>query len=316
MGLLSHRKTFASYFVIKAWGDEMKLLRVLLCCLFIGLYIFLSNPIVYGATYSWTNFQDDFSFTGYYPVNSITPSPDNWDKVYVGSIYGQSALFLADYSNGSLTELLPQITSATIDPNEPQHILAIGMVYLSQSTQFNIYESLDGGNTWDIISDANTFGYSATQLNLNVGNLQYSPDGNVVYAYSNKSGYSYGGSGWFFSSSFDNGRTWKAPNGFGKGSGVGPIAVSNSNPNVIYARMQENLYKSVDYGLNWQALPSFVTHTTLGGDLAVDPFDADIVYAVGYDYNLPSNMSASLEKTEDGEQVGQHSYLFKIITLI
>jgi hypothetical protein len=166
---------------------------------------------------------------------------------------------------------------------------------------FTIYESVDGGNSWDTISNADTFGYSDTQIDLNVSYLQYSPDGNVVYCYSQRAGTGMSSPGWLFASSIDNGRTWRAPSGLHKGTGVGPIAVSNSKPNIIFARIGNTLYKSVDYALNWQLVGSLVSYSMVNGDLAVDPFDENVVYAVNYTPdNYTPYASMSLFKTIDG----------------
>jgi hypothetical protein len=277
----------------------MKIFRILFSCLFICSCIFISSSTAYCDSYvteniksniTWTNFQDDFGSTGYYNVDSIVPYPDNWGKVYFGFSYDDSALFLADYSTGLLTKLLPNLSSFTIDPQNSKHILAIGT--------FNIYESFDGGNSWNTISNADTFGYSDTQIDPNVRYLQYSPDGSVIYAYSQRPGTGVSSPGWLFASSIDNGLTWRIPIGLQKRIGVGPIAVSNSNPNIVFGRIQENLYKSVDYGLNWQLATNFSLNN---GDLAVDPFDENVVFTVYYNYvNYPTDEPMSLLKTIDG----------------
>jgi hypothetical protein len=109
----------------------MKILRILFSYLFICSCIFMSSSTAYCDSYvsdniksntTWSNFQDDFGFTGNYFVSSITPSPDNWGKVYVGSRYGDFALLFADYSDHSLTELLPHISSVTIDPQNSKRV--------------------------------------------------------------------------------------------------------------------------------------------------------------------------------------------------
>jgi len=244
------------------------------------------------VTQAWQSFKS-ISGTGIYSDQLVIDFADG-NKLYSSSSSGAA---IVNYNNNSITSFLPK-KSITVDPKNNSHFLAMNTGY--------IYESTDGGTSWNIISDTNTFGYSDTQIDLNNNYLEYSPDGNVIYCYSQRGGTIIGSPGWLFASSVDNGRTWRAPTGLRKVIGVGPIAVSNSKPDVVFARVQENLYKSIDYGLNWQ-LVSPPSNSTTNGDIAVDPFDHNVVYVVNYiNENLPS-LSMKLFKTIDGGQPGGKS---------
>ncbi len=107
----------------------------------------------------------------------------------------------------------------------------------------------------------------------------------------------------------DYGRTWdpifdSAPTG-----SVGDIAVSESNPDVIYVGSGEGLhrpdlsvgdgiFKSADGGKNWE-------HVGLGdvqqvGRLIVHPTDPDIVFVAGLGHPYGSNEQRGVFKTTDG----------------
>lgn len=239
------------------------------------------------VTQMWQSFKS-ISGTGIYSDQLVIDYAD--ENILYSSARLNSGAAIVNYNNNSITSFLSK-KSITVDPNNNKHLLAISTGY--------IYESIDGGTSWDIISDANTFGYSDTQLDLNNSYLEYSPDGNVIYCYSQRAGTIIGSPGWLFASSVDNGRTWRSPTGLRKGVGVGPIAVSNSKPNIVFARVQENLYKSVDYGLNWQLVSSLVSNYTTNGDIAIDPFDQNVVYVANYT-NTDQDSSMKLFKTIDG----------------
>lgn len=244
----------------------------------------ISGSTTLTVTQVWQSFKS-ISGTGIYSDQLVIDYADE-NKLYSSARLNSGAA-IVNYNNNSITSFLPK-TSIAVDPNNNNHFLAMSTGY--------IYESIDSGNSWNTISNADTFGYSETQLDPNVSYLQYSPDGSVIYCYSQRAGTLIGSPGWLFASSLDNGRTWRSPTGLPKGIGVGPIAVSNSKPNIVFARIQENLYKSVDYGLNWQLIASLVANSTVNGDLAVDPFDENVVYTVTY----ASDGAMNFQKTIDG----------------
>jgi hypothetical protein len=235
----------------------------------------------------WQSFKS-ISGKGIYSDQLVIDYADE-NKIYSSEWLGNSGAAIANYNNNSIVSFLPK-TSMAVDPNNNNHILALSPFY--------IYESIDGGNSWNTISNDNTFGYEDTQISPNINYLQYSPDGKVVYCYSQRAGTIIGSPGWLFASSVDNGRTWRAPTGLRKGVGVGPIAVSNSKPNIVFARNNSDdmLYKSTDYGLNWTVVSSLASSSIINGDLAVDPFDENVVYTVTY----ASDGAMKFQKSIDG----------------
>lgn len=79
--------------------------------------------------------------------------------------------------------------------------------------------------------------------------------------------------------STDSGDTWRIISQIG-GSGVGALAVSFKNPELVYASNRESIYESTDGGQHWTrlALPTFfgLVDTV---DLAVSPEDSGTVFA-------------------------------------
>ena len=107
----------------------------------------------------------------------------------------------------------------------------------------------------------------------------------------------------------DYGRTWNpifdsAPTG-----SVGDIAVSESNPNVIYVGTGEGLhrpdlsvgdgiFKSTDGGKNWQHIG--LSDVQQVGRLIVHPSDPDIVFVAGLGHPYGSNEERGVFRTKDG----------------
>ncbi len=107
----------------------------------------------------------------------------------------------------------------------------------------------------------------------------------------------------------DYGRTWDpifddAPTG-----SVGDIAVSESNPNVIYVGTGEGLhrpdlgvgdgiFKSIDGGKSWQHVG--LNHVQQVGRLIVHPTDPDIVFVAGLGHPYGSNEQRGVFRTKDG----------------
>ena len=116
-----------------------------------------------------------------------------------------------------------------------------------------------------------------------------------------------------------NGGVWKTTNGGqtwrnitdGKSdiSSVGAIAVSSSDPSVIYvgtgeAQPREDLtygtgvYRSTDAGSSWQHLG--LNDTQQIGDLVIDPRDADRVYVAAIGHAFGPNSERGVFRTTDG----------------
>ncbi len=94
-----------------------------------------------------------------------------------------------------------------------------------------------------------------------------------------------------------------------RSNSIGALAVAPSNPNVIYAGTGESdirgdmitgegMVKSTDGGKSWQSIGLRDTHTITG--IAVDPRDANVVYASSMGHVFADNDERGVFKSVDG----------------
>lgn len=95
----------------------------------------------------------------------------------------------------------------------------------------------------------------------------------------------------------------------GTATSIGALAVAPSNPNVIYAGTGEadiradvdtgvGIYKSMNGGKSWQYAGLRKTHSTMA--LAIDPRNANVVYAASMGHIFVRNAARGIFKTIDG----------------
>jgi photosystem II stability/assembly factor-like uncharacterized protein len=195
-----------------------------------------------------------------------------------------------------------QIGRILVHPGDPNlvYVAALGHPY-GPNEERGVFRSADGGRTWKkvLYRDADT---GAIDLAFEPG------DPRVVYAalwqtrrppwsvYPPSNG---PGSGLFRSA--DGGDTWTRIDGNGLPAGHGRIglAVAPSEPRRVYAMVdaeQGGLYRSDDRGGHWSRLSSDDRIWQRGwyfGGVAVDPRNADVVYA----------LNTNLYRSEDGGHV-------------
>jgi photosystem II stability/assembly factor-like uncharacterized protein len=172
-----------------------------------------------------------------------------------------------------------------------------------------IFKSEDGGTTWTPIFDE--------QPMLSIGDIALAPsDQNILYVGTgevNAGGGSlaYDGDGVYRSN--DGGLTWQSK-GLTEVGSIGKVLIDQNNPDIVYVgamgplfRNDTNrgVYKSTDGGDSWtQSL--FISDKTGIIDMAIDPANADIVYAVAWERErTPENRSyggptSGIYKSTDG----------------
>ncbi|MEM7536442.1 MAG: glycosyl hydrolase [Chloroflexota bacterium] len=118
----------------------------------------------------------------------------------------------------------------------------------------------------------------------------------------------------------DAGITWKnVSDGYVKTAAVGALAVSESDPNVIYAGMGEatirgnvsygdGVYKSTDSGNTWTHLG--LADTRHIGKVVIHPRNPDIVYVAALGHAFGPNAERGVYRTRDGGKTWDH-VLFK-----
>jgi photosystem II stability/assembly factor-like uncharacterized protein len=108
----------------------------------------------------------------------------------------------------------------------------------------------------------------------------------------------------------DGGDSWKnISDGFFKTGSVGAIAVSKSNPNVVYVGMGEHtlrgdlsygdgIYKSIDAGETWTNIG--LQNTFHIGRILIHPSNPDIVYVAAIGHAFGPNEERGVYRTKDG----------------
>lgn len=124
--------------------------------------------------------------------------------------------------------------------------------------------------------------------------------------------YYFGSTGGGVYKTVNGGNSWfNVSDGYFKTGSVGSLAISNSDPNVIYVGMGEDcirgnmstgdgLYKSTDAGKTWQWMGLGNTHII--GDIVIHPTNPDVVWvaALGETFGKDGNEARGVFKSTDG----------------
>jgi photosystem II stability/assembly factor-like uncharacterized protein len=122
--------------------------------------------------------------------------------------------------------------------------------------------------------------------------------------------YYFGATGGGLWKTTDGGETWNpVTDGQLHSSSVGAVAVSESNPDVVYIGMGEaclrgnimqgdGVYKSVDAGKNWQRVG--LENTQIISRIRISPTNPDVVYVAALGHPSAPNDDRGVFKTEDG----------------
>ena len=182
-------------------------------------------------------------------IFSEEPGNDTPDEVYI-YLPDQGALGLKvsldDGQHFSSTGTLPfgVITNVLAIPGAPGHLLAYGSSGLARS--------LDGGAHWQVLKGING------GINEMVTSGPHSP----IYASGDAGIYA----------STNEGQTFTLVN---SDASYGSLTVSAEHTQIVYGETGRTIYRSVDGGRTWTALPHINGNL---GKLAVDPGNASVVY--------------------------------------
>ena len=183
------------------------------------------------------------------------------------------------------------------------------MLFYMGTTGGGIWRTKNGGQTWENLSDG-YFGGSigAIAVSASDNNVLYSGGGEVTVR--GNTSYGYG-----VHKSEDGGRSWKHM-GLENSRHIPRLRVHPKNPDVVYAAVLGDLYKStdergvyktIDGGETWKKV-LFVNADAGACDLIMDPENPDILYASTwrvrrspFDFSSGGDGSALWKTTDGGE---------------
>jgi photosystem II stability/assembly factor-like uncharacterized protein len=285
---------------------------------------------------NWTPIFDEITKPS---IGDIAIAPSNAQQIYVGTgeangsatdgAYFGDGVYRSDDAGATWThvglEESNHIGRIVIDPSDPDRVFvaATGLLY-GYNDERGIYRSTNAGSTWDQVLFV-TDSTAAIDLVINPVNTD------ILFAAMWERTRKpwqrdYGGLTSAIHRSLDGGNTWTelgAANGLpapNAQTGRLGLAISESDPSIIYARYTTNeitnvfngLYKSTDNGDNW-------TLVTLGalsgidssfgwyfGNIRVHPANPDEVYVLGQSIYRTSNSGTSWQQI-NGMHVDHHA---------
>ncbi|NNM21912.1 MAG: hypothetical protein HKO54_00035, partial [Flavobacteriaceae bacterium] len=283
---------------------------------------------------SWLPIFDDQDMLS---IGDMEISKNNTDILWVGTgevnagggslAYDGDGIYRSD--DGGITwetKGLPDVGSIgkiLIDPNDENTVFVAAMGPLFRDdTNRGVYRTTNGGNTWEqvlFISDFTGF----------IDMAMHPTNGDIVYASSwerirRPQFRQYGGATSGLHRSFDGGDTWTemttglptAPSEKGRIS----IDISQSNPNVLYARYADangsiqGVYRTANGGDTWtevnsSQLTNVGFHWWFRG-IFVDPNNENTIYNVDFVVQKSTDGGASWSTTFPNVHVDQHALAF------
>ncbi|MDQ3907121.1 MAG: glycosyl hydrolase [Acidobacteriota bacterium] len=262
------------------------------------VYVGTASGGIFKTTNAGVTWKPVFERESTISVGAMALEPGNPDVVWVGT--GESAVRNSiSFGDGVYkstdggktwqhlglrdTERISKILVSPRDPNTV-YVGALGHAF-GPNAERGVFMTTDGGRTWQktLYIDEH---HGVSDMDIDPQNP------NIIYAgmwaferkpWTHTSGSEKGG----VFRSIDGGRTWtKLTNGLPKMIGRIGLAVSPSNPNVVYAIMEAKegkLYRSNDKGETWQRVSdqaSIVSRGFYYTHVRVDPTNENNVYAV------------------------------------
>ncbi len=276
------------------------------------VYIGTAVGGVFKTTDKGNTWNPVFDNIGRPSIGNIAIAPSDAQRIYVGTgeangsatsgAFFGDGIYRSDDAGATWTHIgleeTQHIARIVVDPNDKDRVFAAttGTLY-GKNTERGLYRSLDAGNSWEkvlYVSDST----AVIDVVMNPQNT------NILFAATwERIRYpwvrNYGGITSGIHRSLDGGNTWEKltiglPVSDSETGRIG-LAISHSNPNIIYATYTTNsitnvfdgLYKSTDNGNSWSLVAKDQisdVNATFGwyfGNLRVHPDNPDKVYVMG-----------------------------------
>jgi photosystem II stability/assembly factor-like uncharacterized protein len=267
-------------------------------------------------------------------IGSIALDPSNPDIVYAGTgsdsslgFYGAGILKSTDggaswthYSGPFVGGGLggAAINGLAVNPANGQILLAAVADCCTPGPTDGLFRSSDGGKTWmEVLAHQASPGvqvlFDPTNGSIAYAALGISPPGQYVQF-----------NGVYKST--DSGQTWNPNDGTGQNvlplanAGRISLAIARTNPSTLYASIANGtssqllgLFKTSDGGMNWTQLTNIRNYLVQGAwanAIAVDPTNADIVFAAGTPVERSTDGGATWTEVATGASLhGDHHAL-------
>lgn len=304
-------------------------------------YVGAASGGIFKTVNSGTDWVPIFDEQGMLSIGDIEISKINNNLIYVGTgevnagggslVYDGDGIYKStDGGSTWQSKGLPNIGSVgkiVLDPNNDNtaFVGAMGPLFKNSSNR-GVYKTTNGGDSWQqvlFVSD------STGVIDMSI----HPSNGNIVYAASwerirRPNRRQYGGITSGIYRTTDGGSNWtELTNGLpsiASQKGRIGIDISQSNPNVLYARYADangsiqGVYKTVNGGDSWSAVNSSQLtdvgfHWWFGG-IFIDPTDENVLYNVDFEVQKSINGGTSWNSVFTNAHVDQHAMAFNAST--
>ncbi|HEY9165667.1 MAG TPA: T9SS type A sorting domain-containing protein [Candidatus Kryptonia bacterium] len=185
-----------------------------------------------------------------------------------------------------------RVASLAVDPTNANIVYAA-------AAGGGLWKTTDGGTTWNpLTDDLPRLASGSVAVDQTNDQIVYYGQGELHFSID-----SYPGSGFYMST--DGGTTWAQIHLPGSLYYTGKVEVAPSDHNVVYTCGYYDIYKSTDAGQSWGELNltpvDSIGYAGAVQDLAVDPTNASVVYAVkGSSFSDPFDTSFGVFKSING----------------
>ncbi len=268
-------------------------------------------------------------------IGDMAIAPSNESIIYVGTgeanagggslAYDGNGVYRSNDGGDSWIHLgldsIGSVGKVVINSKDPDNCFVGAMGYLFENNNDRgVYRTSDGGNSWENVLFIND-STGVIDMAIHPANTDtiYAATWERVRRVDRRS---YGGPSSGIYRSIDGGDSWQElTNGLPASSGRIGIAISESNPEILYAIYAadpsgniQGLYKSIDDGNTWSSISSSgissVPFMWWFGKIFVDPSNADVVYVPGFNTHKSTNGGNSWGSIFSGAHVDQHALAF------